>query len=284
MTSGASGMPEPLAALVASVLGPELQVRSRSWPGAASHVWEARAAGGATVFAKVHRTPKFHRREVAAYESWVPLLGKDTPILLACDSELAGIVVTPLPGVPVKFQPLAPGQDVEVHALAGALARRIHDTASGPAAIAPALPSAYVLKHLSRARLTAADLSRARAILAEAAQVSLPVVPTHGDFQPRNWLYDNDAQVRIIDFERAEPASTVRDFRLLVNGPWRERPDLREAFFDGYGRRPTTDEETALAGWVVLDALDSAHWGAKHHDAEVLERGLAGLAQLRNGP
>ncbi|WP_345673556.1 phosphotransferase [Yinghuangia aomiensis] len=276
-------MPGPLAALVTSVLGPDVDVWSRSWPGAASRVWEARAPNGAAVFAKVHSTPKFHRREVAAYESWVTLLGEDTPRLLACDSALPGILVTPLPGVPVKFQPLPPGQDAEVHALAGALARRIHDTAICPAATASALPSAYVLKHLGRARLTDADLSRAQAVLVAAAQVTLPMVPTHGDFQPRNWLYNNDSRVRVIDFERAEPGASVRDFRLLVNGPWQERPDLREAFFDGYGRSLTTDEEIALAGWVVLDALDSAHWGAKDNDAEVLARGLAGLAQLRNG-
>lgn len=284
MTNGVDEMPGPLAALVTAVLGPGVEVQSRSWPRATSQVWEARACTGGRVFAKIHPTPKFHHREVAAYGSWVPLLGDSAPRLLACDSAVPAIVVTALPGTPAKLQSLDPRQDAEVHALAGTVARRIHDAAPSPTATAPALPSAYVSKHLARARLSGADLNRAHAVLADAAQVTLSLVATHGDFQPRNWLYDNDARVRVIDFERAEPAASVRDFRLLVNGVWRGRPDLREAFFDGYGRCLSAEEEVALAGWVVLDALDSAHWGAEHGDVEVLERGLAGLARLRDGP
>jgi hypothetical protein len=43
----------------------------------------------------------------------------------------------------------------------------------------------------------------------------------------------------LIDFERAELATAVRDLVRLEYGPWDQRPDLRDSFVGGYGRNLT---------------------------------------------
>lgn len=65
-------------------------------------------------------------------------------------------------------------------------------------------------------------------------------VPTHGDWQPRNWVVDQGT-LRVIDFGRFafRPAST--DFCRLTAQQWRDRPDLADAFIDGYGSDPRED-------------------------------------------
>lgn len=275
-------LPIALADLARGVLGALMRVADRSWPRTASRVWQVYGRNG-TVYVKQHQSPKFHGREVTAYRTWVPALGDAAPRLLADDPTHLAVVVTAVGGAPAKLSPLTLSQEVDVHARAGALARQIHE-ALPPFASAPALPASYVAKHLERTQITGPALDRARAILADAARVTLPQVATHGDYQPRNWLYGDGKTLRTVDFERAEPAAAVRDFRLLVAGAWLDRPDLRAAFLAGYGRNLNAAEERALAGWVVLDAIDSVRWGRLHGDAEVEARGLAGLARLRDGP
>jgi hypothetical protein len=54
------------------------------------------------------------------------------------------------------------------------------------------------------------------------------VVPTHGDWQPRNWLID-EGVVRVIDFGRADLRPAAEDFvRLARQDYWRDlRPEAR---------------------------------------------------------
>jgi Ser/Thr protein kinase RdoA (MazF antagonist) len=101
----------------------------------------------------------------------------------------------------------------------------------------------------------------------------LPAVPTHGDAQPRNWIWDPATrQLAFIDFERAEPAPAVRDLVRLEYGPWDRRPDLREAFMSGYGRVLHEAEEEALKCFAALDALSGIQWGTANNDPEVTTR------------
>jgi Ser/Thr protein kinase RdoA (MazF antagonist) len=106
-------------------------------------------------------------------------------------------------------------------------------------------------------------------------------VPTHGDAQPKNFLWDAAAgRLALIDFERAEPAPAVRDLVRLEYGSWYGHPGLRAAFFDGYGRLLTPDEEAALRSFAALDALSGIQWGTANGDMEVVERGYRTLAAL----
>lgn len=63
------------------------------------------------------------------------------------------------------------------------------------------------------------------------------VVPTHGDWQPRNWLVQNGI-VSVIDFGRAGLRPALTDFVRLAAQQFRSNPELEAAFLDGYGSDP----------------------------------------------
>jgi Ser/Thr protein kinase RdoA (MazF antagonist) len=84
----------------------------------------------------------------------------------------------------------------------------------------------------------------------------------------------------MIDFERAEAAPAVRDLARLAHGAWDGRPDLRKAFFTGYGRALTAVEEEALICFAALDALSGLAWGTANDDGEVVSRARTTFARL----
>ena len=109
----------------------------------------------------------------------------------------------------------------------------------------------------------------------------LPLTATHGDFQPRNFLWDQRTRrLALIDFERAEHGPAIRDLVRLEYGTWDKRPQLREAFLDGYDHHLTDDERQALTCLATLDALSGLQWGTEHGDTDVIDRAHATLARL----
>ncbi|WP_345126076.1 phosphotransferase [Streptomyces chiangmaiensis] len=112
----------------------------------------------------------------------------------------------------------------------------------------------------------------------------LPVGYVHGDFQERNWLHDpGTGALAVVDLERARPHAAVLDVVRLACGPWARLPELRTAFFEGFGRELTATERTALRCLSALDAASAIAWGVPHDDKEVVERGHATLARLVRG-
>ncbi|WUI43239.1 aminoglycoside phosphotransferase family protein [Streptomyces zaomyceticus] len=139
-------------------------------------------------------------------------------------------------------------------------------------------------RHLAGARphLAPGDEEFIRATAKKAATLPAPdVVPTHGDFQPRNLRWDTAAgSLYVIDFERAEWGPAVRDF-VRLSDAWHGRPDLLQAVMDGYGRPFTPEEEAQLTVLSVLDSVSGISYGAAHGDPELVERGRRTLALLR---
>jgi Ser/Thr protein kinase RdoA (MazF antagonist) len=95
--------------------------------------------------------------------------------------------------------------------------------------------------------------------------------PIHNDNQPRNWLTDADGTVRLIDFGKAKRDVQLRDFERMQHQEWRSRPDLREAFFDGYGRALSDAEEQMLTCIGAVAAVTTVLW-ARAHAAEAFEQ------------
>ncbi|UUZ58401.1 phosphotransferase family protein [Nocardioides sp. B-3] len=83
------------------------------------------------------------------------------------------------------------------------------------------------------------------------------VVPTHGDWQPRNWLID-DGVVRVIDFGRADLRPPTEDFVRPARQDFARQPGLEAAFFDGYGCDPREPAEWRRA--LVGEAVGTAVW------------------------
>ncbi|WNY33121.1 phosphotransferase [Curtobacterium flaccumfaciens] len=161
--------------------------------------------------------------------------------------------------------------DPDVHRQAGSLLRRLHDqdTRQDPT----------FLQHEQAKALAALDaphripddvVARARAALRALPNdtSTQSLVPTHGDFHPRNWIVDNDARdarddhhhrrLRVIDFGRFGWRPASFDLTRLAVLHWQHDPRLEAAFFDGYGDDPRTPDAWR---WLQLrEAVGTATW------------------------
>lgn len=84
-------------------------------------------------------------------------------------------------------------------------------------------------------------------------------VPTHGDWQPRNWLIADDGLVRVIDLGRADWRPAETDLTRLSRQDFLRDGALERAFFDGYGADPRGGPL-----WRMIDtaeAIGTIEWG-----------------------
>ncbi|MBC9723983.1 aminoglycoside phosphotransferase family protein [Streptomyces sp. TRM68367] len=283
-----TNMPGALHQLVESVTDTYTVVAEHPRPGTIRpSLWEVHAPGGRRWFAKQHVGPKLHRREVDAYRKWTISLGDGrTPDLVAAEAVSHTVLVTAVPGHSLDALRLPAEQERKAYEQAGELLARHHAAAGGePAAdtsegeweetVSKVLVSAaaYVPEH---------ELSTMRALLSEPPP-RLPQVAGHGDYMPKNWMWDESEQLlRVIDFERAElqPAPR-RDLSRLRYRILHHNPDLNAAFHHGYGRTLTEEEATACRAYGALDAVDSLAWGIQHHDVGLVDEAHTMLENLR---
>lgn len=103
------------------------------------------------------------------------------------------------------------------------------------------------------------------------------LVPTHGDWQPRNWLVD-DGVISVIDFGRAELRPALSDFTRLAAQDFRRDPQLEEAFLTGYGSDPREPE----AWWRqrVREAIGTAVWAHQVGDVNFEAQGHRMIADV----
>ncbi len=273
-----------LESFAARAAGPPVTIADRSWPREGSRVWELASASGERFYLKQHQSQRFHEREMTAYHLWTPALGTGrAPRLLAADPRLRAILITALPGQIACGPHIPEADEPEIHRQAGMLLRRLHSASTAPGT---GRVAARAEEHIARAGalLGAEDAQLVRhhaARLPETARC-LPVVPTHGDAQPKNFLWDpGSRQVALIDFERAEPGLAIRDLVRLEYGAWDGKPFLRDAFLDGYGRALTAGEDSALRDLAALDAVSAIQWGSANNDTDIMTRGYRTLALLR---
>ena len=274
-----SRLPGQFAALARQVAGQITDVTDCSWQRDTSAVWRLSSASGGCWYLKRHSSGRFHEREVAALRNWAPALGPGrVPELAAADPEILVMVVTAVPGEPVLGLHLSTREEQQVHRQAGQMLGRLHESRLVPGAGEDASRlTSRVDAHLDQAGglLTPAQRAMVRDCASRLAWLGprVPAVASHGDFQPRNWLWDTaSGRLGIIDWERAEPAAAVRDLVRLEYGPWDGRPDLREDFFAGYGRALTLEEDETLFCYAILDALSGLRWGLANGDDEVVSR------------
>jgi Ser/Thr protein kinase RdoA (MazF antagonist) len=276
--------PKEVRQLTERAVGPIATWTDTSWNRESSRVWRARAADGGTWYVKIHQNARFHHREMEAYRSWVPRLGASAPTLVAHDSALRAVVVTAVPGRPLHALAHPPEQQRHLFHRIGALAATIHRSAAAPFPAVEGVPAlAKVDRHLEAARpyLNPGDEEFIRSVVARAGEVPpLDCVPTHGDFQLRNLLMDEDGSLAVIDFERSEPGPAVRDL-VRLSDAWATRPGLHDAFMSGYGRDLTPAEEERFVIDATLDSLSGIQYGATHADAETQQRGHRTLTRLR---
>ncbi|ATG51716.1 hypothetical protein CFK38_09425 [Brachybacterium vulturis] len=103
------------------------------------------------------------------------------------------------------------------------------------------------------------------------------LVPTHGDWQPRNWLIDH-GELKVIDFGRADLRPRVEDFARLARQDFARDPRLEEAFLKGYGHDPR--EADLWRRTLVTEAIGTAVWAFGVGNGPFEQAGLRQIAHL----
>jgi aminoglycoside phosphotransferase (APT) family kinase protein len=110
-------------------------------------------------------------------------------------------------------------------------------------------------------------LERMQELEARVADKPLPVVGQHGNFRPHN-IYIGEQRVSVTDFgayREGLPAEDAAQLLLFVDGP-----ELRRAFFDGYGE---TVDPDVLQLFTITKALETlARSGATARERRRLRR------------
>ena len=96
------------------------------------------------------------------------------------------------------------------------------------------------------------------------------LVPTHGDWQPRNWIVDNSL-VSIIDFGRADLRQAYTDLARLAVQQFRADPALEAAFLDGYGSDPRHPDSWHRV--QLREAVNTAVWAHQVGDTAFEQQG-----------
>ncbi len=264
-------------------------VADHTWPGQTSVVLEVATADGDRVIAKASTGPAFDHhldRELRAHRMLGDQLGRGFPQLLCADDDARVLVTRWLPGR------LAEGSEWEldpaVHRAAGALLRRFQGAA--PATEAPghgADTIALGRLHLDQATSLISASLRVRAAerLDAAEPTPARLVPTHGDFQPRNWLVDPDRptpdgtpEVSLIDFGRFDQRPWYSDLVRLRHGAQVRRPELRAALHEGLqldGTRLDADESWHLE--QLVQSLSTVVWATHVGELDFAEHGRSML-------
>lgn len=211
-------------------------------------------------------------RELDAHERWTgPLLvGDRSPRLLHADRDANVLVATWLPGELAQDGPAQ--HDPQVHRQAGELLARLHGQVSRVDDGWESAQRTRLLTWLGRAhRIPQEQEEQVRQLVAGWPDEATRVVPTHGDYQPRNWLWD-DGTVRVIDFGRAAWRPAMTDLARLATQEWVGRPELEDAFLAGYG--PDPREAGAWARMLVAEAVGTAAWAHQVGDEPFEAQGL----------
>ncbi|MET4592506.1 thiamine kinase-like enzyme [Arthrobacter sp. 754] len=130
--------------------------------------------------------------------------------------------------------------------------------------------------------LTETDLKRLSRELNGLNPGTVPMVATHGDYQPRNWLQEN-GQIKVIDFGRAEKRPWVHDLVRLTHQQFVHRPDLAEAFYASLGRTVGPAEADLWGLENLNQAVGTVVWAHQLGDTafeqsgrEMVDRTLSG--------
>lgn len=259
------------SAWVARRLDAPALVEDLSWGLVDTKVLRVRAGGRDYVVKAAGRGNHHIGREITAHEAFTePLvrLGR-TGALVAADRVLNVLLVVYQPGVLVEGTPHEFALDV--HAQAGEVLRAFHGQHRSADDEYERRATDKAISWLDREhRIERRIEHEARRILGAYRPAPVAVVPTHGDWQPRNWLIDT-GRLRVIDFGRFELRPPASDLGRLATQQWRETPALEEAFLGGYGADPRDPEVWSMA--LLREAIGTAAWAFQVGDAEFEAQG-----------
>ena len=286
-----------------TVIGPIklLTDYTRSHPGERASTLCIEASPGIG-YIKIHSSEAAWAQEVHGYEHWAIAFGDFAPQLLCVRDEAPlAFAISSLPGKVLEEVELIPDQERAVWRAAGEALVALHELAPGKAfgpcnrdgtCVEPAIHDAveYVTGKLQRnldRGLRAGCLGETETAVVRAAMDLAPnfdgqrPVPCHRDYCPANWLVAEDGSwAGVIDFEFAHWDVRTADFSRFPDWNWIDRPDLIEAFFEGYGFRKTPESKGQHFVSLVAYGLAAIVWGNDNEYFGFAREGREALAHL----
>lgn len=275
-------------------LGPRQRDLLERWlPGAevaADHSWGIVGTtvlelshGGRRYVAKAgHAQDRHLGQEIRAHREWVTpwtATGR-APRLVRADEGAKLLVTRYLPGTLVQGTGYERSPDT--FRQAGELLARFHGQVAVLDEGFEAREKERTLGWLDRPhRIEPGTADRLRRLVASWPTPPSTVVPTHGDWQPRNWLV-HDGVVRIIDFGRAALRPALTDFHPLAAQQFADDPVLERAFLDGYGEDPR--EPGAWRRNQVRAAVGAAAWAFQVGHRTLEQQGHRMIAAVLAAP
>jgi hypothetical protein len=248
-----------------------------SWKSSDTVVLDVDSAHGRVVIKAAGPDNHHIGRELTAYQGFTGVLARTgRAARLLCQDRTANLlVIRYLEGALVE------GSDVEfaadTHRQAGSLARAFHGQAEHTDPDWEAAAVAKSLRWLEQPhRIEPHLVDGLRTILTEHDPQPVVVVPTHGDWQPRNWL-SAEGTIKVIDFGRFAWRPAVTDFCRLAAQQWRADPGLEAAFFAGYGGDPRTPEQWRMV--ALHEAIGTAVWAHQYGDEPFEQQGHRMIAE-----
>jgi len=257
--AGLSGLTARQRELVEAWL-PGLEVEADlSWGLVETTVLKVAARGRQYVVKAGGDTDHHLARELRAHARWLGpwrRAGRG-PVLVHGDAAAKVLVTEYLPGRLVQDDPAA--ADLDTYVQAGRLLALLHGQTSVEDAGYESRANAKAERWLAgEHRIDPDDVERLRALIRSWPTATSVLVPTHGDWQGRNWLVDDDGTVRVIDLGRADLRPAMTDLDRLATREFRRYPGAEDAFLAGYGADPR--EPDAWFRSRVREAIGTAAW------------------------
>jgi len=277
--------PESMRVFSQAKCGGGLEFRDVSWPHRQSTVWEVEQAGRTVAFLKMHSQSRKFESELRNYREYVPVLGRAAPQLMGVYEEAEhALLISVLPGRVASLTEWSAETEYELHVRASGLLRLLHqipvEEAQRREVEARTRASLNRWFERARAHLPANVMNWAIERIEGGIAQSPPICVCHKDFSPRNWIATPDGQVGLIDFERTCVDYQYLDWSRLWMREWLRRPELKDAFFTGYGVVPELWEDL-MQRFLTLDAVAGVAWAIEHNDLRFAEENRAIVERLR---
>jgi hypothetical protein len=253
-------------------------VRDHSWGLVGTLVLELEHDGRRYIAKAGDDADRHLAREIRAHRSWLqPWVSRGAaPELVNADEDAKLLLTRFLPGELVEGT--AYEWAVDTYRQAGELLAAFHRQAAVTADDYESRENARTLAYLGKPHRIAPDLvARLRATIERWPTPPAVLVPTHGDWQPRNWLIDNGT-VRVIDFGRADLRPAYSDLARLAAQQFRADPALERAFLAGYGTDPREPDTWYRAR--LREAVTTTVWAYQVGDEPFERQGHQMLADL----
>lgn len=216
-------------------------------------------------------------RELRAHRNWLePWTSSGRAPQLVHADEVAKLLVTRfLPGTLVEgsaseFLPATYRQ-------AGQLLAQLHQQLAVVDEDFEAREKAKAIQWLDKSHRIAPEVAaKLRSMVQAWPTPATTLVPTHGDWQPRNWL-TLAGTVSVIDFGRADLRPALTDFARLSAQQFRTDTALETAFLEGYGDDPR--EPAAWRRNQTWLAIGTAVWAYQVGDERFEQQGHRMIAE-----